>query len=279
MKHPREEELIAYHDGDAVLREVLAGHVGQCAECRAELERIDSLLAAVMAIPVPHPGDDYGQRVWRQIALRLPEKRARWWDLAGSHERPAGLRGTGKTHAWFATRRLAAWCSVALLVLAALWAGRYTGTVEPLEGAMDWGKVRERVLVAAAGEHLGRSERMLVELANAESADAHEKPVNISAEQRRAESLLEENRLYRETAMQDGDSGLANVLDQLERVLLDVAHSPPEVSAAQLESIRQRIESGGILFKVRVFSKELQQRSEKPSPAQNGLKKEERNTV
>jgi hypothetical protein len=51
------------------------------------------------------------------------------------------------------------------------------------------------------------------------------------------------------------------------------------VTPAQLETIRQRIEARGILFKVRVVGKELQQREEsaKPSPARDGSMKTERN--
>ena len=128
--------------------------------------------------------------------------------------------------------------------------------------AADNPQVRERVLLMAVGEHLGRSEMILVELANAAPAGANQKQVSIAGEQRRAEDLLEENRLYRQTALEQGDAALAGVLDELERVLLDVAHSPQEVSNAQLETIRQRLESRGILFKVRVVGKELQQRGQ-----------------
>ncbi len=140
-------------------------------------------------------------------------------------------------------------------------------------------QVRERVLVVAVGEHLGHSERMLVELSNVAPNDPAQKQVNISAEQRRAEDLLEENRLYRQTALRDGDAGLASVLDELERVLLDVAHSPEEVTPAQLEAIQKKIEGRGILFKVRVVNKELQQRQEakRPAPEQNDSTKKERN--
>jgi hypothetical protein len=108
---------------------------------------------------------------------------------------------------------------------------------------------------------------LLMELSNAEPRDSKQKQVNISTEQHRAEDLLEENRLYRQTALREGDTQLASVLDDLERVLLDVAHSPDEVTPAQFEAIRQRIESQGILFKVRVVGKELQQHQETPAPA------------
>src|SRR6202030_461550 len=145
---------------------------------------------------------------------------------------------------------------------------------------VDQTKVRERSLVMAVGEHLGRSEMVLVELANSGPQSAGQM-VNISGEQRRAEDLLEENRLYRQTALEQGDSALAGVLDELERVLLDVAHSPQQVTPVQLEGIRQRMEAQGILFKVRVVGKELQERGESGNTpaAPNSSGKNERNKV
>jgi len=177
--------------------------------------------------------------------------------------------------------RIAAAGAVVALIIAAFVAGRITNRGTTGDNVANKEQVRERVLVVAVGEHLGHSERMLVELSNAAPNDPAQKQVNISAEQRRAEDLLEENRLYRQTALRDGDAGLASVLDELERVLLDVAHSPEEVTPAQLEAIQKKIEGRGILFKVRVVNKELQQRQEatKPAPAQNESTKRERNKV
>jgi hypothetical protein len=273
MKHPKEEELIAYHDGEAAGRETIGTHLRDCPECQAELARIDALLAALNSIPVPEPAEDYGQRVWQQISPRLPRKRAHWWDFLFSEP---------KTIGWLAPRRWAAAGAIAALVLAAFIAGRLSKPIAPgTPVAMDQSKVRERILVLAVGEHLGRSEMVLVELANSGPQSAGQKEVNISGEQRRAEDLLEENRLYRQTALEQGDSALAGVLDELERVLLDVAHSPQQVTPAQLEGLRQRIETRGILFKVRVVGKELQQRgeSENTPAAPNSSGKTERNKV
>jgi hypothetical protein len=165
------------------------------------------------------------------------------------------------------------------LIIAAFVAGRITKRGGAGDNIANKEQVRERVLVVAVGEHLGHSETMLVELSNAAPNDPKQEEVNISAEQRRAEDLLEENRLYRQTALQEGDAGLASVLDELERVLLDVAHSPEEVTPAQLAAIQKKIEARGILFKVRVVNKELQQRQEAttPAPVQNDSTKKERN--
>jgi hypothetical protein len=225
------------------------------------MEQIDAVLAALDTLPVPDPGADYGRRVWQQIAPRLAEKRAHWWQI------------------WIEPRRLTALGAVVVLIVAAFVAGRITkrGAVEDTVANKE--QVRERILVVAVGEHLGRSEMMLVELSNAQPTDPAQKQVNISSAQRRAEDLLEENRLYRQTALHEGDTGLASVLDELERVLLDVAHSPEQVTPKQLEAIRQKIEAQGILFKVRVVGKELQERQEatRPAPAQDDSTKKERN--
>ncbi len=182
---------------------------------------------------------------------------------------------------WTEPRRLAAAGLIVALIVAAFVAGRITRPGKTSDNIANKGQVRERVLVVAVGEHLGHSESMLVELSNAAPNDPAQKEVNIATEQRRAEDLLQENRLYRQTARQEGDAGLASVLDELERVLLDVAHSPGQVTPAQLEAIQKKIEGRGILFKVRVVNKELQQRQEarKPAPAQNDATRRERNKV
>jgi len=84
--------------------------------------------------------------------------------------------------------------------------------------------------------------------------------VDISAEQQRAQDLVEANRLYRQTATRTGDSTLVDVLDELERVLVEIAHSPAQLSSAQLNEIQQRIEARGILFKVRVIGSDVRER-------------------
>ena len=261
MNHLKEEELIAYRDGEEQGRAEAAAHLGACPECREELARIEAVFAALDAMPVPDPGADYERRVWQRLEPRLPEKHAHWWE---------GL---------FETRRLVVVGAMAVLILAAYFTGIHVGKKNTgstnMAGAE---KVRERVLVVAVGEHLGKSEMMLVELANTEPR-GDEKLVNISSEQKRAEALVAENRLYRQTALKEGDQAMASTLDELERVLLDIANSPDEITPAQFESLQKRIEAKGILFKVRVVNQDLRERekNERPSPAQGNSEMKERN--
>ncbi|HTZ49813.1 MAG TPA: hypothetical protein VMH20_19645 [Verrucomicrobiae bacterium] len=240
MMHLSEEQLIAYREGETRNRESFAAHLKNCDGCRRELERIEAVFAALDAMPIPDPGEDFGRRVWQQISPRLAEKRERWWDP------------------FFEPHRLLAFGGVAALVLLAFFIGRYTRTNAIPPSIADTGKTNERVLVVAVGEHLGRSEMVLMELANAEP-EKGQKLMNISAEQKRAEDLLEENRLYRQTALRHGDTVMASTLDELERVLLDIANSPDQVTPGQFEAIQKRIAAKGILLKVRVVDQQLRQ--------------------
>ena len=116
-------------------------------------------------------------------------------------------------------------------------------------------QVRERILLIDLSDHLDRSQRVLVELVSAEGADA----AGVASERERAEQLVSANRLYRETAAATGDASVVDLLDQLERVLVEVAASPSDVGPRN-RRLRRRIESGSLLFKVRVVSSDLQER-------------------
>jgi hypothetical protein len=80
-----------------------------------------------------------------------------------------------------------------------------------------------------------------------------------------AQELLDDNRLYRQTAHSTGDTTVANVLDDLERALIEIAHSPTQVSGDQLEELQKQIESRGLLFKIRVLGSKVRQEEIAPS--------------
>src|SRR3979490_1776643 len=108
MKHMTEEELIAYREAVAEQGAAMTEHLAVCKECRAEMERIEAVLAALDTLPVPDPGADYGRQVWRQIAPQLAGKPGRLWQL------------------WMEPRRLAAAGAVVAVIVAAFVAGRIT---------------------------------------------------------------------------------------------------------------------------------------------------------
>ena len=135
---------------------------------------------------------------------------------------------------------------MAVVIIAAFVAGRYwprPQTASPqVASAPISAPVRERILLVAVGDHLDRSQMLLLDLENAEPPKGPAAGmVDISAQQQRAGDLVAANRLYRQSAARSGDATLSAVLDDLEPMLIQIAHSPSKISSAQLEDIQKRI--------------------------------------
>jgi hypothetical protein len=207
---------------------------------------LQRVLNSVDSLPVPERAADYESQVWQAVERSLPRKRS----FAAR---------------WLTWKPLLTAAAMAALLIAAFLAGR---TVKPKAGpALADSQVRERILLVAVGDHLERSQTMLVELSNAGTPKGGQ--LDISYEQRAAEELLESNRLYRQTAASAGDMATVSLLEDLERVLLEVAHSPSAMSDKQLQELRKQIEDQGILFKVKVFGSQVEERQAAPQSGGN----------
>ncbi len=240
MKHITEEQLVLYYYGEnaGASRPEIAAHLEICEACRARHEALRSDLGTVAAAPVPERSANYGAEVWQRLRPHLLDQPPAWWA------------------AWLQPRRWVLAGGLAAALVAAFLAGRLWRPRPASPVAAVSPQVRERVLLVAVGDHLDRSQMLLVELINADGSGT----VNIAPEKQRAEDLVASNRLYRQAALRSGDPGMASVLDELERVLVEIANSPSDISAARLERIRRRIESQGILFKVRVIGSQVKER-------------------
>jgi hypothetical protein len=52
----------------------------------------------------------------------------------------------------------------------------------------------------------------------------------------------------------------------LERVLVDISHQPAEMGPKDLENLQSRLDSAGILFKVRVLGTNVKKQQESAGP-------------
>lgn len=249
MNHPSEEQLTLYCCGETENRAAIEEHLAACAGCQASVDTVKRVLAAVESVPVPERTEDYGRRVWQRVEPQLGEHSG--WDW----------------RARFRPQRLVLAGAMAALILAAYIAGLRTRDVQSPGGGTTpvatSPQVRERILLVAVGDHLERSQMVLVELVNTRPNGN----VNIEYEREKAEELVAANRLYRQTAASAGDAAVASVLDELERVLLEIARSPSEMSSTELASLQRRIESKGILFKVRVIGSQVREKASVPGPS------------
>jgi len=242
--HLNDETLILHYYGELGAPEEadITRHLEACQSCRADYARLQRLLAVVDTVPVPERTPDYEDQVWARVERRLPVRRRAWWAFAGS------------------PRRLALAGSLAILLIAAFVAGRFYPAVAPGGGPAD--DSRERILLVAVGDHLEQTQMVLVELVNAEIGGTSGDTVDISAARDQAADLVSDNRIYRQTAEGAGDARMADVLDELERVLIEVARSPSAVSREDLQAIVNNIDAEGLLFKIRVVGQEVREREE-----------------
>lgn len=231
-------------------------HLADCAACRDAFARLRDTLAAVEALPPEEPPPGFEARLWARIEPEL-------------HVSP-----------W---RRLLAWQTVfvpalaaAGLVLAAFAAGWFARPAAPVDAATavatpgpttDEG--RDRVLAMAVGDHLDRSGIVLTELLNEPAPGAD----GLAAERAAASDLVATSRLYRQSAGESGDDALVRTLDELERVLIEIANAPADLSPDDLAALRAQIERRDLLFRVRVLSEGLRATDAPPAataPAPKG---------
>jgi hypothetical protein len=254
MMHLSDDGLILmfYREGDG-LQEAEA-HAASCAVCRERFEKLTMALREVGSEPVPERDESYGAEVWARLQPRLRDAtpRTRWWEsLSAAMTWP----------------RLAMAGTAAGLLLAAFIAGR--SSVPPpaagpaplqAEGASD--AARERMLLAAVGSHLDRSRVVLTEIAHRNGGASSD----ISPEQATAADLVADNRLYRQAAVRNGDAAVAAVLEDLERVLVEIASSPSQATHGDLERWRDQIDSKGLLFKVTILGTRVRERQQDATP-------------
>ena len=252
MKHYSEDELTLYYYGEGRRRANVERHLDKCAACAKVYREIAGTLAMIAAPDVPERGDQYGLEVWQRIRHRLPERDGSWLGQ------------------WFRWDRLSVAAAAAALVLVAFLAGRTSrdAAAPPAGGApandvtdRDHADARQRILLTSVADHLDRSERVLRDVMNAPDSG------DISTARGWADDLLTTSRLYRQDALEAGEQSVATVLDDLERSLLEIVHSPSRISAADLEQIRRRIDAAALLFKVRVMSDQLRDRESRPGAA------------
>ena len=242
MTHLSEDELIlhSYGEIERADRARVDEHLASCMECQRAKEKLARVMTMIdTAAPVEAP-PGFERSAWARLEPELAANRD---------------GGVLRKIFWFPQWALAG--GVAALVIAAFVAGRFSGgdIAVPASGAVaqvDSG----RVLETAVGDHLDRTQMMLVELANAETDGADV----LAGEQERAVDLVAANRLIRQSALQSGDTQIIDILEDLERVLLEVANAPATVTSNDLTDLQSRITREDLLFRLRVIASEMRQR-------------------
>lgn len=244
--HLTHDDLVLHYYGESAAEAArIDAHLASCGDCRQALYRLQRTLALVDTSAEGEPAPGYEATMWARIQDQLDTPLPWWrrllsagtarWAVAASTAAVAGV-------AFYA-----GWQARDLSVVPA--SGGSPATVA--SGTASPEATRERVLALEIGDHLDRAQFMLAEVANGDDDTA-----SLAAERQRASDLVATNRLVRQTAALAGDESLDGLLDDLERTLVDIANAPDDLTADDWRALRARLDTQGLLFRLRVLADE-----------------------
>ncbi|HSL19963.1 MAG TPA: zf-HC2 domain-containing protein [Vicinamibacterales bacterium] len=221
-------------------RASLEEHVRTCEECTAILAEFDQVRAALAA----RAEAARGHRDWAAFMHGLDaalEAAADAPPYLERHARPIDR------HTW-----RGAWIPLAALLvlgiaLGLIWQRRALGPAETVVAGAERPDAADAALEAAAMRHFGRAKLVVLGLAMKDAGTATAK--DWQYERELAASLLPETRLFRLSAADHGASRLADLLGDLESVLLQ-ASLTSEADTPELERIQRVIRRRDLLVRM-----------------------------
>lgn len=228
MTHLSPDEMVLHYYSEAAPE--VESHLAGCEHCRAEYRELQRVLNAVDGFGPPERDAAFEARLWSNLKRELPARAfgRRFW----LGWKPAAALGT------------------MTLMAAAFLVGRWSADPTPSIVRAD------PVLIEAVGHHIHRSEGLLQEVANRPG-------VRLPREE--VADLLGANRLYRQSAAMSGEAAVADVLAELEQLLMELENQD-EDSEGRLRVLRD-----SLLFKLRVAAEELQRREARESQEDDAL--------
>jgi hypothetical protein len=245
-------ELYFYGELPLAGRAEVVAHLAQCAECRAALEDLSVIRAALAVRPdvATPPGGD-----WSGFMRRLDARLVQEASLV--QEPPARVVSI----AWRrrVTPYLAAAAVLALVTISAVLVvkplvapepvtpiAQNEPAVAPVVRAIHRGIDADPALAALSNQHFERSKLVVLGLATKDAQQA-----DWGYERELAASLLIDTRLYRVAAEERGMQSLAGVMRDLEMVLLQASMSEQR-DPASLEQLQRLIRRRDLITKMEV---------------------------
>ena len=259
-RHMSDEDLLLDYYGEATPEQhaEMRAHVETCAECQALDRELRAVLALVDSEPVPDAPPGFEREMWARLEPVVS-------GFSRTNEVRLKADTTAADTAWsFEFPRWALAASVAALAVGSFALGRVwdTPTTSPGVSTADVRELSERMLRSEVEEHLERSQRVFVELVNADDSA----PVRLASDRERAADLVAAGRLYRRSAEEMGDADTRDLLEDVERVLVEIANGPEVESSNDLSEVRARITDQDLIFRLRVMTAGMQARERRARP-------------
>jgi hypothetical protein len=257
-------ELYFYNELPLAERAEVQAHIGRCAECRAALDDLSVIRAALAVRPdvATPPGGD-----WSGFMARLDARIAQEADGDGARVEGSPALAQAVATPW--RRRvapyLAAAAVLALVTVSSVVLLKQRAAEEPRVAAVEPtavvqeqapdaqivrasnpGPAADPGLAAVSDQHFERSKLVVLGIATKDAGQA-----DWTYERELAGTLLSDTRLYRHAAEERGMQSLAGVMRDLELVLLQASMSEQR-DTASLEHLQRLIRRRDLITKMEI---------------------------
>jgi hypothetical protein len=246
-------ELYFYGELPLAERAGVQAHIARCEECRAALDDLSVIRAALAVRPdvATPPGGD-----WSGFMARLDTRIAREGHVAvpAAPAKAAVLPWRRRLAPYLAAAAVLALVTTSALIVLKQRAGvpplttvaRSEPAAIPAVRAVHPGNGADPALSAISDEHFERSKLVVLGLATKDARQG-----DWEYERELAGTLLNDTRLYRVAAEERGMQSLAGVMRDLELVLLQASMSQGQ-DAASLEQLQRLIRRRDLITKMEV---------------------------
>ena len=88
----------------------------------------------------------------------------------------------------------------------------------------------------------------------------------LASDREQAADLVADGRLYRRSIGETGDADTRDLLEDVERVLVEIANGPEAETSNDLSGVRTRISNQDLIFRLRVMTAEMRERERRETP-------------
>lgn len=267
----REHQIVdaLFGDLDTDSLQALQDHMATCDGCAHAFAQMEQTLAITAEVKEPALSESYWENYYEQLEERIAEANRPVfnWKRLGLVDR---LRG------FMIPRPVMQWSAALALVLFGVligrqWASGPASVSNPGEITTQIDPALTPVqLTEKTEQYLDRSKVLLLGLVNFDVNEDDPAYLNLSRQQEIAGELVLEAAYLKEELAGSREQQLAVLVEELERILLQIANLELQEDVPSIELIQRGVDQGALLMKINLEKmKRSEERMEEQTPAQS----------
>ncbi|MBI4534777.1 MAG: zf-HC2 domain-containing protein [Ignavibacteriae bacterium] len=217
-------------------------HLLHCTRCQKDIRELNAAISIFR--PVVRPSEERSEEFWNTFALEVEQ------NIQRTEQHGWKERITETLQQWSPTRRwvIVGMAGAAVTLVLAVIASRTTFTPGVEETPPEVTELESAALnIDRMSQYFRKSKTLLVGLTNMKMFD--DQPVDLNAERQASRELIHEARYLKRQPI---DMRSAQLINDLERVLIELANLEESSDIPDVQLIRSGIRHENLLFKIRM---------------------------